>query len=99
MKKIALIGYGAIARIIVDKLKEHDPNGEIRIIGVLVREGRAAEVRPLLGENVRVVSTIDDLIRLTPNLVVECAGQGAVAEYGEAVLRAGFGRPSFGGRY
>jgi aspartate dehydrogenase len=38
---------------------------------------------------VRVVSTIEDLIRLTPNFVVECAGQGAVAEYGEAVLRAG----------
>jgi aspartate dehydrogenase len=29
------------------------------------------------------------LIRLTPNLVVECAGQGAVEEFGETVLRAG----------
>lgn len=89
MKKIALIGHGAIARIVIDKLKQHDPEGTVRIMGVLVRERRVEEVQQAVGETVSVVSTIDDLIRLTPNIVVECAGQGAVAEYGEAVLRAG----------
>ena len=89
MKKIALIGYGAIARIVVDKLKEHDPDGDVRIIGILVREGRVDDVQRSVGDTISVVSTIDDLIRLTPNFVVECAGQGAVADYGEAVLRAG----------
>ena len=89
MKKIALIGYGAIARIVIDKLKEHDPAGDVRLMGVLVREGKVEEVRQAIDETVSVVSTIDDLIRLTPNFVVECAGQGAVAEYGDTVLRAG----------
>jgi aspartate dehydrogenase len=89
MKRIVLIGYGAIARILVDKLREHDPDRRVRIVGVLVREGRAPEVGAAVGPDVRVVSTIGDLLRLTPNMVVECAGQGAVAEYGEAVLRAG----------
>ena len=89
MKKIALIGYGAIARILADKLKEHDPDGDVRIVGVLVREGRVKDLQQAVGDRTKVVSTIDDLIRLTPNVIVECAGQGAVAEYGEAVLRSG----------
>lgn len=89
MKKIALIGYGAIARIAADKLREHDPDGDIRIVGILVRNARVAEIQDAVGDTVRVVSEIDDLIRLTPNMVIECAGQGAVADYGEAVLRAG----------
>ena len=38
MKKIALIGYGAIARIVIDKLKEHDQNGNVRLVGILVRD-------------------------------------------------------------
>lgn len=89
MKKIALIGYGAIAGIVTDKLREHDPDGKVRLVGILVRESRVADVQKNVGDKVRVVSTIDDLIHLTPNMVVECAGQGAVADYGEAVLRAG----------
>ena len=89
MKKIALIGYGAIAGIVMDKLREHDPDGDIQLLGVLVREGRVEETRTKLGDGVEVVSSIDDLIRLMPNVVVECAGQGAIGEYGEAVLRAG----------
>lgn len=89
MKKIALIGFGAIARIVVDKLKEHDPAGEIRLVGILVRDGRVDEVQRLVGSAVSVVPNVEDLIRLSPNIVVECAGQGAVADYGEAVLRCG----------
>ncbi|MBT5051117.1 MAG: aspartate dehydrogenase [Rhodospirillaceae bacterium] len=89
MKKIALIGYGAIARIVTDKLREHDPDGKVRVMGILVREARVSEIQAMVGDTVRVVSTIDDLIRLTPNMIVECAGQGAVADYGEAVLSTG----------
>lgn len=92
MKKIALIGYGAIARIATEKLSEHDPDGKIRLVGILVREPRVREIQALVDDSVRVVSTIDELIRLTPNMIVECAGQGAVAEYGEAVLRTEIGR-------
>lgn len=87
MKRIALIGYGAIARILIQKLAEHDPAGEVQIAGVLVRPAHVDAARAALGP--RVVTDIDALIRLTPNLVVECAGQGAVEQYGEAVLRAG----------
>jgi len=88
-RRIALIGFGAIARIVTAKLAEHDPEGRVRLAGVLVRPGREAETQAALGDAVAVVSDIDAFIRLTPNLAVECAGQGALAEYGERVLAAG----------
>lgn len=89
MKKVALIGYGAIARITLEKIVEHDTDKHIRIVGVLVRENREKEARAALDESIAVVTTIQDLIRLSPNVVAECAGQGSIAEYGEAVLTAG----------
>ena len=51
---------------------------------------KIGEVQRILGPTVAVVSDINDLIRLSPNLIVECAGQGAVAQYGNAVLQSGF---------
>jgi aspartate dehydrogenase len=89
MKRIALIGYGAITRIMMEKLAEHDPDGAVRVAGVLVRPAYADAARAALGARAQVVTDIEVLIRLTPNVIVECAGQGAVAQYGEAVLRAG----------
>jgi aspartate dehydrogenase len=89
MKRIALIGYGAIARIMMDRLAEHDPAGAVTIAGVLVRPAYVDAARKALGERIPVVTDIGALVRLTPNLMIECAGQGAVAQYGEAVLRAG----------
>ena len=89
MKKVALIGYGAIARISLDKINEHDKNNDIKIVGVLVRENREKEARAALDPSISVVTTIEDLVQLSPNVVAECAGQGAVSEYGKAVLSSG----------
>lgn len=89
MKSVALIGYGAIARIMLERLKAHDPDRTVRIVGIQVRPAYADATRAALGTTVKVVTDIDELIHLTPNLVVECAGQSAVAAYGEAILRAG----------
>ncbi|MBK18353.1 MAG: aspartate dehydrogenase [Rhodospirillaceae bacterium] len=89
MKKVALIGYGAIARIALDKIAEHDKGQQIKIVGVLVRENREEEANAALNGSIKVVTSIEDLIRLSPNVVAECAGQGAVAEYAESVLLAG----------
>ena len=89
MKRIALIGYGAIARILCERLAEHDAAGAVRIVGVLVREAYAEATRAAVNKSTQVVTDIDTLVPMTPNLVVECAGQGAVGQYGEAVLRAG----------
>jgi aspartate dehydrogenase len=90
VKKIVLIGFGAIARIMRQKLAEHDPAGKVSIAGVLVREPRVAETSDALGPDIPVVTTIAALLDFAPDIVVECAGQGAIIEYGETVLAAGY---------
>ncbi len=90
MKRIALIGYGAIARIMCAKLAEHDPAGTVSIAGILVRENRLNSTRDAVGSGVPVVTDIDALLGLSPDIVVECAGQGAIVEYADPVLSAGY---------
>ena len=89
MKKVALIGYGAIARIALGKIVEHDPDKQIKIVGVLVRKNKEEETLAALDSSIAVVTSIEELIRLSPNVIAECAGQGAITEYAETVLRVG----------
>lgn len=83
---LAVIGYGAIGEVLVRGLL--DGSGP-RLAGVLVRPRQVAEVRAALPPDVAVVDGIEAMLALRPGLVVESAGQGAVREYGEAVLSAG----------
>ena len=87
MKTVVLIGYGAIAHMVVDELAKDV--SEIRIGAVLVRENRVETARRQLPDSIRVVTTVPDLLAGQPDVVVECAGQGAVREYADAVLAAG----------
>ena len=88
MKTIALIGYGAIAHMVVDELGKDA--SEIRIDAILVRENRVDAARTELPTTINVVTEVRELLAGHPDLVVECAGQSAVREYAEAVLREGF---------
>ena len=89
MKKVALIGYGSIAKLAFEKLAEHNQQGYVKVVGVLVQGFEVNETRTALDDSIAVVTAVEDLISLSPNIIVECAGQGAVAEYGEAILKAG----------
>ena len=87
MKTIALIGYGAIAHMVVDELIR-DAN-DIRIDAILVRDDRVAAVRRDLPDSIRVVTSVPELLTNNPDVVVECAGQSAVLDYAAAVLASG----------
>lgn len=76
---MALIGYGAIGRVVAS---------EVPVAAVLVRPGRAQAAGAALPE-AKTVESVEELSRIGPAVVVECAGQGAVAEHGEAVLAQG----------
>ena len=76
---VALIGLGAIGRIVAT---------EVPVAAVLVRPGRAESTGAVLAE-ATAVESVEELAELDPGVVVECAGQGAVAEHGEAVLARG----------
>ena len=88
MTPVALIGCGGIAQDVLRVLRSADDANRVRIVGALARPGRTAAARSGLGE-IDVVTSLDELLSRRPALVAEVAGQGAVVEHGEAVLRRG----------
>lgn len=80
----ALIGFGGIARTVVEGFAQAGMAG--RLGPVLVRPGRAGTVAEA---GLTPVTAVDDLLAARPGVVAECAGQAAVAEVGPAVLEAG----------
>jgi aspartate dehydrogenase len=80
--RIALIGFGAIGRTLAEALSAHP---DLIVVGVLEREGIA--VAPPIG--VPAVARAAALLRLGPDVVVECAGHQALREHGAAILGAG----------
>lgn len=79
-ERIALIGYGAVAQAVLRHLQASQ--GRVEVLGVLRRQKNAAG--PL-----RFFESVDELLSLKPDLVVECAGQGAVVQYAERIAAAG----------
>ncbi|MEY8841826.1 aspartate dehydrogenase [Cribrihabitans sp. XS_ASV171] len=87
--KIGLIGRGAIARYVEEKLKaEGHP-----VTAYLLRPQRVDEMRAAhctqTGDGPAFVSSVADL-PADLDRVVDCAGHHALHEYGTAILRAGF---------
>ena len=78
---------GAIAATVIEHLIGND--AEARVAALLVRpscEEKAAFLAPV---GCRVLTDIAGVVAMQPDLVAECAGHGAVAEYASAVLDAG----------
>lgn len=84
MLTIGIIGYGAIARAVLQTLR--DAGRGDQVVGLLVRPGQAAMAE---GAGLPVFERLADLLRRAPTMVAETAAQNAVGEYGVAVLEAG----------
>src|SRR5712671_488980 len=87
MTAVGLIGCGGIAQDVVAALRASADNG-VRIVGALARPGRGDAARARLCE-IDIVETLDALLARAPRLVAEVAGQAAVAEHADQVLRSG----------
>jgi aspartate dehydrogenase len=87
MTSAGLIGCGGIAQDVVAAIRADGAN-QCRIVAALARPGAGAKARARLPE-VDIVENLDDLLARGPDIVAEVAGQQAVAQYGEAVLRNG----------
>src|SRR5262249_55940484 len=85
---VGLIGCGGMARDVVAALHGGDTASGVRIVGALAGPGRGGEARANLC-GVDIVEALDELLARKPNLVAEVAGQAAVAEHADAVLRRG----------
>jgi aspartate dehydrogenase len=88
MKRVALIGYGAMARTVIRILSELGDEAP-QVVGILELPEYATEARSQIGDRIPVVERLEDLLALDPQLIAESAGQGAVRQHGEAVLKAG----------
>jgi aspartate dehydrogenase len=82
--KIGFIGYGTIARSVIEKFR--DEGRAESLIGVLVRPGSVSRIAD---PKVQIFERLADLLDHHPDIAAETAGQGAVAEYGEVVLESG----------
>ncbi len=81
--RVGLIGLGTIGQGTVRLLGQQSTN-EVEILAALVRDpDRPREV------DVPIVSTLDELLALQPDLVVEVAGHDGLRQHGAAVLRRG----------
>ncbi|MDU5684914.1 MAG: aspartate dehydrogenase [Kluyvera cryocrescens] len=84
MKKIMLIGYGAMAQAVIERLPP-----QVAIGWIVAREPHHAAIHAQFGTTVEALSSPLACLD-TPDLVLECASQQAVAQYGEAVLARGW---------
>jgi aspartate dehydrogenase len=87
MTAVGLIGCGGMAQDVLAALRGSSENG-VAVVGALARRGRVAAARERLA-GIEIVESLDDLIACAPALIAEVAGQGAVAEHVETVLRRG----------
>jgi aspartate dehydrogenase len=85
-RRFAVLGFGAITEEIVRCL---EGLGESEaLLGVLVRPQRLAEARSKAA-GFAAVDSIEALLDLRPDIVVECAGHGAMRQFGASVLARG----------
>lgn len=82
-RRVGLIGYGAIGQPVAE-LAARYPD-EIAIVAACTRTGIPRQNDLSLP----VVGTLDELLRLRPDVVVEIAGHDALREHGPHVLTAG----------
>ncbi len=85
MKKIAIIGGGALGATLAVNLKKR-LSSQYTITGILTRTG-AEELTRQIG--CRACWNLDELLLDDPDYVVEIAGISAVAEYGAKILKRG----------
>jgi aspartate dehydrogenase len=88
MKRIGLIGLGVIGRSIADRMSQSPPP-DCRLVAICVKPSQLREAASLYGEDVRLCTTVEQLLETKPDIVIEAARQTVVAESGGAILAAG----------
>src|SRR6185295_2924402 len=84
-QRTALIGYGAVSQAVLRHFADH----QMEVLCVLLRPGWREKQRAEPPVPLRFLDDLGEVLSLKPDLVVECAGQGAVAQYAERIAQAG----------
>lgn len=84
--RVAIIGFGSIGKTVIKELLGDDAAPTFDL-AVLQRQGSRSQV--MLPDSVKRFVDLDGVLDWKPDLVVEVAGQAAVAQYAPACLTAG----------
>lgn len=87
-KRVGLIGFGAIGRSIVEAWQRSPVDG-FELAALLVRPRQVEEAAALVSTLPGVFADLESFLTSKPDIVVEAAGQSAVRDCGEAVVRRG----------
>lgn len=85
--RFGIIGFGAITEEIVRTLEERGTLGQLA--GVLVRPARRDEATRKAAGRFQVATSAEALLALAPQIVLECAGHGAMREHAPEILASG----------
>ncbi len=86
--RVAIIGGGTIATLFIEHIQRGDL-GDAQVIAVAGRGG-ASRGKPLASEHgIAYVTSLDELLALRPDVVVEAASHDAVREFGVSLLEKG----------
>ena len=84
---IAIVGYGAIGRLLHKLLADHAP--DIRVVAVVVRDERRHSEEHHHSQSTQFVCRVDEIAAFKPAIVVECAGHEMLRVDGEQILAWG----------
>jgi aspartate dehydrogenase len=88
MKRIGLIGFGAIGLSIAQDWNSRPPRS-LSLIGACVRPQQVALAGRSLPSQTYICTDFEELLALRPDAVIEAAGHGAIRDYGAEVVRQG----------
>ncbi len=88
VKRIGVIGFGAIGQAIASGLQLPSMKGFV-IAGVCARPRQIVDARAQLPAKTLITESMDALLDAGVDLFIEAAGQRAVAEHSEAIIRRG----------
>jgi aspartate dehydrogenase len=82
--KLGVVGFGAVADEIVRSLEHRGRMSDLA--GICVRPERALRLQPKASGRFPVVGSIEELLALAPDIVIEAAGHAALGAIAPAVL-------------
>ena len=86
MKKVGIIGCGAIGSELARAIDNGVINAKLIAIYDIIKE-KSLKLANTLKSKPKVVDSVEELIALRPDIIVEAASQKAVKEYAEKILK------------
>jgi len=88
MKRVAIVGFGAIGASVAGNLLRNGQTGAT-LDAICVRPAQAARCRQMVPDRVMVSTDLQEVLARRPDILIEAAGHAAVLSAGAPALRQG----------